>query len=602
MAAFIPEDKIQEVQHASDILEIVSESIVLKKTGKNYQGLCPFHAEKTPSFSVNPSKQIFYCFGCGTGGNVFSFLMKKEGLSFPEAVRDLARRYGVHIPTTHISPEQKRKMTERDQVMAVNRLAMEFFQRNLKSASGDKAKRYLEKRGLRQETIDALQLGFAPDGWENLAGFLRNKKVPYVLGEKSGLIVRRKNGTGHYDAFRNRIIFPIFNMSRQVVGFGGRVLDDALPKYLNSPETPVYNKRRSLYGIDRAKQPARDAETVYVVEGYLDLLAMFQHGMRNSVATLGTALTGDHVKLLQGLIGRNGRVVLVFDSDTAGIRAAERSIEVFAKANVNAYILVLGEEHDPDSFLNEYGSDKFLSAAAASLDSVSFLIETAVKRHGLSIEGKLRIVDDLKGTLANIDDPVALSLYVKALSERIGVDESAIMEKIYKTPKRTPGSDHSPRIAHRFAGTSNGLPKPIEKQDRMEARIVAMMFHFPSLIEEIRLRHLVDLFDNNALKLIARTILENEAVWTEPAALVSKFESDDVRALAASLAIDNHQWDAQDEIGCKKLMAQFESNRSRQRNMLLRDIKAAEAAEDQDTLVRLLKEKQDLARKQSLPF
>ncbi len=601
MAAIIPEDKIKEVREAADILELISESVVLKKTGKNYQGLCPFHAEKTPSFSVNPSKQIFYCFGCGIGGDAIAFLMKKEGMSFPEAVRDLARRTGVHIPVESISPEQKQRMTERDQLLKVNRLAKDFYQSRLKGSGGENAMKYLQKRRISRETIDTFQLGYAPEGWDHLAGYFRNRRfpVPPALAEKLGLIVPRKNGSGHYDSFRNRIVFPIFNISKQVIGFGGRVMDDSLPKYLNSPETPVYNKGRTLYGIDQAKREAREKELVYIVEGYLDLIAMFQHGIPNCVATLGTALTGEHVRVLRGLVGAQGRVVLVFDSDAAGIKAAERSIDIFAKEYMDAYILVLEEGHDPDSFLAEYGAGKFQAAAGKALSTVSFLIESAVKRHGLTPEGKIRIIEDMKTPLADIEDQVARSLYVKSLCERIDVDETAVIEKIdhTKSAAGTRGRDYNGGFQSDASLSASDTGRSIHT--RMESRIVSMMLQFPSMIIEIRKRRLWELFGDDRLRLISRTVVEHHDGSRDIASVLDKIEADDVRALATALAIGDESWDEQ---GCLKLLDQFESSRRRKNRSLIQEIKAAEADEDPETLDKLLREKLEQARKKSLPL
>jgi DNA primase len=602
LAAIIPEDKIREIRNAADIHEIISESVVLKKTGKNYQGLCPFHAEKTPSFSVNPSKQIFYCFGCGVGGDAIDFLMKKEGMSFPEAVRDLARRTGIHIPTGPVSPEQKQRMTEREQLLKVNRLAKEFYQGRLKGPGGDMARKYLAGRKLDMEIIDRFQIGYAPDGWDQLAGFFRHRRVPAALAEKVGLIAPRRNGNGHYDKLRNRIIFPILNASKQVIGFGGRVMDDALPKYLNSPETPIYNKGRSLYGIDQAKQPARENECVYIVEGYLDLIAMAQHDIRNTVATLGTALTGEHVRLLRGLVGSKGKVVLVFDSDNAGIKAAERSIEVFAKEYMDAYILVLEEGHDPDSFLFEYGAERFQNAAENALSTVSFLIESAVKRHGLSPEGKIRIISDVQKPLSAIEDPVARSLYVKSVCERIDVDENAVMEKIGELKRQTGKPEgvmkNQPRHGNMPPETDVDL-RDLSREARMESRIVSMMLQFPSMIEEVRIRGLVEMFENRTLKMICQTILGYPPeAGLSPAAMFSRIESEKLRAFAASLAIGDESWD---EGGCMKLLSQFETSRARRSRSLLRDIKAAESSDDPEALKRLLEEKMALARK-NLPL
>ena len=297
MATFIPEDKITAIKNSADIVEIISESVVLKKAGKNHLGLCPFHAEKIPSFTVNSEKQIFYCFGCGEGGNIFSFLMKKEGLSFPEAAERLARRCGIEIPTKRMSPEQKKRMNERENLFAINRQAMDFFQQSLRdSAAGKNAMEYLNNRGIKKETINSFCLGYAPAEWDKLVNFFSEKRISPALAEKSGLIVPRKGKSGYYDRFRDRIIFPIFDESRQVIGFGGRVLDDSMPKYLNSPETPLYNKSRSLYGLHSAKEKCRESHSVFIVEGYFDLLALHQHGIQNSVATLGTSLTHEHVR------------------------------------------------------------------------------------------------------------------------------------------------------------------------------------------------------------------------------------------------------------------------------------------------------------------
>ncbi|UCF95264.1 MAG: DNA primase, partial [Desulfobacterales bacterium] len=316
MASFIPEDKIAEIRNAVDIVDIVSEVVLLKKAGRNFLGLCPFHAEKTPSFSVSPDKQIYHCFGCGAGGSAFNFLMQHEGLSFPEAVQSLARRYGIDIPTERLSREQNKRIRQRENLLTINRQALEFFCQALRdSAGGKSAMAYLQKRGIMPEIIDRFGLGYAPNGWRNLVDFFSQRKSSLDLVEKSGLIVSQKNRNGFYDRFRDRIIFPIIDLNMQVIGFGGRVLDESLPKYLNSPETPLYNKSRSLYGLHQAKDKCRASDTVYIVEGYLDLLALHQNGIENTVATLGTALTADHVRLLRRYAGR---MVLVYDSDEAG--------------------------------------------------------------------------------------------------------------------------------------------------------------------------------------------------------------------------------------------------------------------------------------------
>ncbi|PLX54404.1 MAG: DNA primase [Desulfobacteraceae bacterium] len=381
LTIFIPEDKVLEIKNAADIVEVVSESVLLKKTGKNYVGLCPFHSEKTPSFTVSPQKQIFYCFGCAAGGNVFSFIMKRDGISFPEAARILSRQYGINIPVQTMSKEQKRLRSERENLLTVNRQAMEFFQSNLFNASsGKQALIYLKKRGISQETMEIFKLGYAPTGWNNINNFFQKKKIPLDIVKKAGLIVKREKKDGFYDRFRNRIIFPIFNVNMHVIGFGGRVLTDDLPKYLNSPETPIYNKSSSLYGLHRARQKCRETETVYIVEGYFDLLALHQNGIQNSVATLGTSITVDHVHILRNVIGKDGHVVLVFDSDDAGMKAALRSLGIFMNAEVDTNIMLLPPGHDPDSYLFEFGYESFFDIAKSAKSLISFLIDALIEK------------------------------------------------------------------------------------------------------------------------------------------------------------------------------------------------------------------------------
>ena len=382
LAAYISEDKITEIKNQADILDIVSESVLMKKAGRNYVGLCPFHSEKTPSFTVSPDKQIFYCFGCGEGGNVFSYLMKMEGLTFPETARQLARRYGIDIPSQSLTPAQKQRMGEKERLLAINRMAAEFYQRHLlKNPAGGSARDYFVKRGITKETCQRFGLGYAPDGWEHFARFSMMKKIPSALAEQTGLLVAREQKKGFYDRFRNRIIFPIHDAGGQVIGFGGRVMDDSLPKYLNSPESPVYNKSKSLYGLHRARQACREADSVYIVEGYFDLIRLHQSNVENAVATLGTALTEDHIRMLRGYARK---AVLVFDSDDAGIRAAHRSVDLFMRFEMDAKVMVLPQGHDPDTFLVEYGYDEFIRYTENASGMMRFLMDVAIEKHGLS--------------------------------------------------------------------------------------------------------------------------------------------------------------------------------------------------------------------------
>lgn len=583
MARTIPEEIIRRIKNTASIVDIVSDSVVLKKTGLNYKGLCPFHTEKTPSFTVSPDKQIFYCFGCNTGGNIFSFIMQHEGLSFPEAVRMLGKKYGIEVPDQRLSPEQKRQLSEKDKLFRVNELAMGFYRDTLNgSSTGQKATSYLVGRGMTRKIIDNHQLGYAPDRWDGLLHYMGQKKVPADLLAKTGLIVPRKKSSGYYDRFRNRIMFPILNIGQQVIGFGGRVMGDEMPKYLNSPETPLYNKRRSLYGIHIAKQEARRSNQIYLVEGYFDALALHLYGITNAVATLGTALTVEHVQLLKGLVGPSGHAILVYDSDQAGIKAAQRSISIFEQGFLDARILVLPEGYDPDDFLREQGPEEFLKASKNALGMMPFLIDSAVARYGLSIEGKVKVVSALRDSLAAVQDNVARSLYIKQLAERVDIDETVVMEKVRQANHNAYGN---------VASTRHTIEKQMAGANRLEQQIVAMMIRYPVMITEIIGNNLLDYFEDEKLKSIGQMIINQMSGEDKNAAdLVSMIEDSKYRNLLAKLAIDDQHWDRQ---GCERLLVQFESRHHRQlRNDLQRQIEAAEKANDTELLIRLLAQKQ----------
>ena len=593
MANFIPEDKVLEIKNAADIVDVVSEVVQLKKSGKNFLGLCPFHSEKTPSFSVSPEKQIYHCFGCGVGGNIFSFLMKHDGLAFPEAARTLARRYGIDIPVQNLTREQRKRMGERESLLSINRQAMDFFGRALRSKSvGARPMAYLKKRGISSEIIDRFQLGYAPKGWDHFLNFISKKGVNTALVEKSGLILPKKDKRGYYDRFRDRIIFPILDINKEVIGFGGRVLDDSLPKYLNSPETPVYNKSRSLYGLFTAKDKCRISHTIFIVEGYLDLISLHQHGIENSVATLGTALTEDHVRLLTRYAPR---MVLVYDSDEAGIRSALRCVDIFWKEHVDfsrgdvfqeekadTHILVLPNQHDPDSFMNENGPEKFQQAAAQAPSIITFLMDQAISKHGLTTEGKIRVIAELQQPLGTINDKVARSLYIKQLAERIGIDEDIVLEKV---------REHR---ADKSKIKSSAHHDGADKGSRLEKQILAMMLQFPAILPAIKKYNVIDYIENDILKTIGKVILETQFSKADQISeLLTSFEDPTQQNLITTLAMIEESWD---EEGCLKLIKQFVTTGKKQRDSkIIEQIRAAEKNNDQEMLDRLLKEKQKLA-------
>lgn len=583
----IPEEKISEIRIASNILDVISERVLLKKTGKNWTGLCPFHSEKTPSFTVSPDKQIYYCFGCGAGGNVFSFLMKLEGLSFVEVLKTLASRYRIDIPEKELTPSQKRRISEREKFFEINSLACSFFRSNLFSDSTEagNARGYLEKRSINSANINAFGIGYASDSWDSLLRFLKSKNISPEIAERIGLAVKNKNG-GLYDRFRNRIVFPISDVSGRITGFGGRVLDDSKPKYLNSPETALYHKGKSLYALNLAKEKSREEGVVYISEGYLDIVSLHQFGITNSVATLGTALTSDQVRILKGYATS---MVLVYDSDEAGRSAAVRSAEVFIREGVDAYVLLLPEGHDPDSFVREKGLDGFKQAAESKKSIMDFFIDEGIRKHGASVAGRVKVVESVCSVLSHVNDRIERSLYAKQASLRLGIDPGAFLEKLEK--KNTQESSPVNRV--------RPVPKIIEADGlRMERMIVSMMLQFPDadVIAEIKKRNLVDLFSDEKLKFSALTILEtySEKSGSDLASDVLGRIDEGLKSFIAELGVCEHPWTIE---GCMGLINQFQSKRRRGEKDLLERIKEAEMSNDQVLLLKLLKEKQELVRR-----
>ncbi|KPA16546.1 DNA primase [Candidatus Magnetomorum sp. HK-1] len=563
MAQFIPESIVAEILQAANIISVIGEYVQLKKAGNNHIGLCPFHAEKTPSFSVNENKQMFKCFGCGVGGNVYTFLMRQNNLSFPEAVKLLADRHGIQIPTGHLTAEQKRQLNERDQLFEINQTALIFFQDQLKSPAGQIARKYLAERGLSSDIQKQFSLGYVPEGWDNTVRLFSRKGIALKLVEKAGLIIQKER-KGHYDRFRDRIIFPIINVNNQVAGFGGRVLDDTTPKYLNSPETPIYHKSRLLYGLSEAKDHCRKQDHVFIVEGYMDLLALCQYGIPNVVATLGTALTSQHIRLLKGYVKS---ITLVFDSDQAGIQAAKRSISLFLKEQISAQIMVLPDGYDPDNFLNKWGPDKFIEKSKKSFGMIAFLIDASLKANGDSIKGKIAVINELKPLLSQINDAVVQSLYIKEISELLNIDESAIVSEVHKL---------QPRITKPQKQLSNKL-SPTGAGRQLEKQVIAMMLHCNDIHNYIEAHGILDAFKDHSLQSIGSLILQQPSPF-DPNQLINHVDSQEQQDLIVSLSLIEQEFSKQQ---CLALIHQFERRiNANKRHRLLAEIEKAEKKQD----------------------
>jgi DNA primase len=444
------EELVQRIKRESDILEWVSRFVSLKKTGQNWLGLCPFHSEKTPSFTVSPSKQVYHCFGCGVGGDVIGFLMKMDGLTFPETVKLLAERLGIPILQQR-GAEANRAEQLREELYRIHRDATDYYHTVLLNApEAQRAREYLHVRGILKQTIDAFSLGFAPPGWNGLQQVLTRKGWSPEQIEKAGLIIAKDQPASsrkhYYDRFRERIIFPIFDLQNRVTGFGGRVLDGSLPKYLNSPETPIFNKGRQLYGMDKAREASGKCGYLVIVEGYFDAIAAHQAGIHPVVATLGTALTPDHLERIHRFVQT---VKLIFDPDDAGIRAALRTVDLIIPSSVAGEVVLLPKGEDPDSFIKNRGAEAFNQLLNQSMKLLDFAIRQGLSDPGArTIEGKLKIVDRILPAVRNVKRPVERSYYVKHLAESLGLEERELSKElsqfgVSKTTAAAPASQSS---------------------------------------------------------------------------------------------------------------------------------------------------------------
>jgi len=424
----IPQEVLDRIIDALDIVEVVSEYVQLKKTGRNFKACCPFHNEKTPSFVVSPEKQIYHCFGCSAGGNAIGFIMKQENISFPEAVEKAAARAGIELPRYRVEDKQKASLA--GQLYEINQFATVFYQNFLRSEKGKKALDYLKKRGFSGEILTKFKIGYAPDEWEALKKHCEKKKIAPMLLRKAGLTIPSEKGKGDYDRFRNRIIFPIFNERDNVLGFGGRVMDDSLPKYINSPETAVYTKGNVLYGMNFSKRGIRDKGFVVITEGYMDVIIPSQYGIDNTVAASGTALTPRQVGMLKKY---TDTAIMVFDADQAGEAASLRGLDLLIEEGVKVRIATLPEGEDPDSFIRKNGPEKFTEQITSAKDLFDYKLDLLIKKLGKRDIGG--ITDEMLPTISRVNNMVVKSGYLKTLAERLDIHEESLRCEMNKVKK-----------------------------------------------------------------------------------------------------------------------------------------------------------------------
>jgi len=506
MAGRIPENILEDILSRVDIVEIISGYIPLKRAGRNFRALCPFHHEKTPSFMVSPDRQIYHCFGCQAGGNAFNFLIQYERLEFPEAVETLAKKVGVSLPQ---GQKQDYKTTSLiTQLYKINELTALFYETNLNSSNGLEAKKYLLKRGINESTIKLFKLGYASRNWDALINHLRNKTINLSLLEKAGLVLSKEGG-GYYDRFRDRIIFPIFDIKSRVLAFGARVLpdtsskvtgEDTSPKYINSPETPLYIKGRNLYGLNLARDAIRENDYVVIVEGYLDFIMPYQEGQKNIVASLGTALTTEQARLIKRY---THNVVMVYDADDAGQMATLRTLDIFIEEGMTVKVVSLPEGFDPDLFVRKNGIGNFKEKINQAENLFDYKLKVLKSRYSTKdIEAKALISFEMLLTINRFKNAILKAEYIKRLAQELDVREDALLQELSKIKKAKPYSDLGAQGSTKKALNINPTEKlliklmleeealvshirerlePADFQDERTARIVSLMF---DLIEQ----------------------------------------------------------------------------------------------------------------------
>lgn len=421
----INDELIEKIHDSSNLVDIVSRYVRLKKTGSNYVGLCPFHNEKTPSFTVSESKQLFHCFGCGEGGDLINFIMKIENLSFVDAVKFLADLQG--IPLEESKTDYKLKL-EKDILYAINKEAAKFYYYNLKNNKGPL--RYLQNRNIDRNVINKFGLGYAPDRWDSINNYLKERGYKETDIDKAGLIVRRKDNTGYYDRFRNRIIFPIIDIKGRVIGFGGRVLDDSMPKYLNSRDTLIFTKGNNLYGLNLIKRHS-DNEKLILVEGYMDVISLYKNGINYAVASLGTAFTHNQAKLLKRY---RREIYICYDSDSAGINATTKALNILRKEGIEPKVIVLPRGQDPDDFINENGLEEFKKLLDRALNHIDYKIFINRQKYNLNnIEDKIKFTKEISKILKNLKSPIEKEVYIDKVSKETGISNEAIKREVLGT-------------------------------------------------------------------------------------------------------------------------------------------------------------------------
>lgn len=587
--ALIPENTIEDILARVDIVELISGYTPLKRAGKSYKALCPFHSEKTPSFVVNAERQIFHCFGCAAGGNAIGFLMQYERLQFPEAVEALAKKAGVVLAQTSYERQRSSIQNAPASLYEVNEAAALFYREQLDSPQGEAALTYLRKRGITKETIQRFKIGYASQAWDGLLTFLRNKNYSLALIEKAGLIISKSAG-GYYDRFRGRLIVPIIDPKERIAAFGARVLDQSLPKYINSPETPIYTKGKILFGLHAALDAIRHNDAAIIVEGYFDCIMPYQAGIRHIAASCGTALTSEQARLLKRW---THNVIMIYDADNAGQSATLRSLDILLEEDMQVKVARLPEGHDPDSYVRNFGARKFQELIVEAQDLFDYKLERLQEKYSpLTIPHKAKIVSEMLDTIRKFNNLVMRSAYLKKLAEKLALDEGSLLAELKKTKADT-------AVSVRQQAASLAL-KPLLTSLPTERLLVRLLLEEEELIAALREKIIPEDFRDRYLGQIVSRMFElfSNGKKVDAKSLLNDFSDPGVSKIICELtACDGPSLTNKNKILNDCIRRMKEDLRKLKQQEICEKMKLAEAQKDGHRLKELLEEFQCLSRK-----
>ena len=524
---FFSEQLISEIIEKNDIVDVISDYMSLKKSGTNYKSLCPFHSENSPSFSVSSSKQIFNCFGCGVGGNVITFVQKMERLEFIETLKFLADRAGIEV--TDIKNEQQLKRLDLYKALyRINQETARFFYSNLNKSKAPME--YLKGRGLNENTLKSFGLGYALNEWNSLMNYLRQKGFSQELMQKAGLIAKSEKSSGYYDKFRNRVMFPIIDLKGNVIAFGGRVMDDSKPKYLNSPETPIFNKGENIYGLNFVKKQ-QNIENIIVVEGYMDVIALHQYGITNAVASLGTAFTESQAKLLKRF---SNEIIIAYDADIAGQSATLKGLAILEKEGCNVGVITIPSGKDPDEFVRKEGVEAFRDRIKKNVSLIEYKIDDAKKGLNIDkIQDRIKFTKEFSSILKDIESNVEVDAYIKKYSNIMRVNETAIYAELNRLKEKHKTGNNK----HNIVNIKNTEEKPKNAELIAEIYLLNICMTDSNKAKNIFVILNPESFTNSLCKEIAYIIVDklNEGKSYSAGEIISRLENVEKQNKAAKL-------------------------------------------------------------------